>query len=100
MEKSGLSQSTNELRDMYEKRIAEIKAVHQDELKRLREDFEKRIREMQERNDSDIKDLKSKMEREKENAIAKEREDKAKEIEMVKSDNEKMLATMNTNFDR
>jgi hypothetical protein len=45
-EKSGLSQSANELRDMYEKKIAEIKASHLDDMKRLREEHERRLKEM------------------------------------------------------
>jgi septation ring formation regulator EzrA len=37
-EKSGLSASADELRELYEKKLTDLKSLHAEELKRLRED--------------------------------------------------------------
>lgn len=99
-EKNGLSQTQNELRDMYEKRIADIKNTHSEEMRKLRDDYEKRIRELQERAESDLRDMRISKDREREGAVQKEREDKASEISAVKAEGERMIATLNANFER
>jgi hypothetical protein len=40
------------------------------------------------------------MQREKENAIEIEREERAKEVENVKNDHERLISTLNANFER
>lgn len=55
-EKNGLSQSQNELRDMYEKRIAEIKAHHTEEMRKTRDEQEKRLKEEREKSESEIRE--------------------------------------------
>jgi uncharacterized short protein YbdD (DUF466 family) len=44
-ERRGLSQSADELRDQYEKKIAEMKDRHADEIRKIREEYDKRIKD-------------------------------------------------------
>jgi hypothetical protein len=44
---------------MYEKRIAELKASHQEELRKQKEDWEKRLKELGDRHEADMKSMRA-----------------------------------------
>ena len=68
-ERKGLSQSADQLREQYEKKIAEMKERHADEIRKIREEYERRIKDDSSRHQTEMRDQKSQMDRERDDAL-------------------------------
>jgi hypothetical protein len=57
----------------------------------LKDEFEKKSRDVQSSNEAALRELKLKMDKERESAIQREKEERAEEIISLKNEHEKML---------
>jgi hypothetical protein len=58
-----------ELKDMYEKRINDLKNNLEGDSRKIREDYERMIKELKEKHEKDIQELRTNMTKEKEYAV-------------------------------
>jgi hypothetical protein len=74
------------MKDMYEKRLQELRSNTDGDVRRIRDDYERQIKELMEKHEIELRDLRTDLEKEKEYAVKREIETREQVVEKLKND--------------